>query len=644
MRTETYAPPSSRDGNQPLRFHEEVVEPDPVTYEVLRHRLWAINEEHGTTLLKMSGSPVAIYAQDFNPGILTASGEWVYFGPYVQFINAGADSAVRWILENRVENPGIHPGDIFITNDPWVGTIHQQDVVLAAPVFIDDALLCWVTNTLHMYDMGGMTPGSYCPAAKDVYDEATMLPPLKIQERGELRVDVMEAWLRQSRMPNLMALDINGMLAGCRVANTRLVEACERYGANVINGAMSRILGNAEKVFVDRMSRLPDGQWRDRSFIEVAAPGDRSVYANSLTVRKEGSELHFSNEGSAPQVGSINCTANAWRGSIVAAINPAVMYDQLFAIGGALRHCHFDSVDGLINSAIHPVAVSNTSPCLALNTIAVANNCIGRMLAAGGETKERIVVSTSMSTYAVDVFSGINQWNEPYGFCPLDSFLGGIGGFSFKDGIDNGGTAWGPKGMGPNVEHNEQSYPILYLWRRDLADSGGAGRYRGGNASSLAVIPHRVEGITHDITAWGMAVPTSTGLFGGWPAAPNRISAVRDSNIHEILRGGRIPHDIGEIDGRFERIEQRAEQLVQNGDDVWINWWCGGAGYGDPLAREPETVAHDVAGGVITAAQALRAYGVVLVERDGELVADVEATRGERGRRRQGIVELEGRR
>jgi len=613
-------------------------EPDPVTFEVLRHRLWAINEEHGTTLLKMSGSPVAVYAQDFNPGILTPDGEWVYFGPYVQFINAGADAAVKWILEHRVDNPGIKPGDIFITNDPWVGTIHQQDVVLAAPIFVEDELLCWVTNTLHMYDMGGITPGSYCPAAKDVYDEATMLPPLKIQEGGELRDDVMEAWLRQSRMPNLMALDLNGMIAGCRVAQRRILEACERYGAPVLSGAMRKILANAETVFVDRLQQIPDGEWRDRSFIEVAAPGDRGVYYNSLTVRKEGSELHFSNAGSSPQTGSINCTANAWKGSIVAAINPALMYDQLFAIGGALRHCHFEPEEARINSAVHPVAVSNTSPCLALNTIAVANNTIGRMLAAGGEAKERVVVSTSMSTYAVDIYSGINQWKEPYGFSPLDSFLGGIGGFSFKDGIDNGGTAWGPKGMGPNVEHNEQSYPILYLWRRELADSGGAGHYRGGNASSLAVIPHRVDAVTHDITAWGMAVPTSTGIFGAMPAAPNRITRVGGSNVLDLLAGGHIPRSVEEIEGEPSLIEQRHEHLRQEPDDVWINWWCGGAGYGDPLDRDPEMVAADVNKGVITAEQAFASYGVFLSDGDGAVVAEIAATEAERAERRRAIV------
>jgi N-methylhydantoinase B len=500
-------------------------------------------------------------------------------------------------------------------------------------VFIGDELLCWVTNTLHMYDIGGITPGSYCPAAKDVFDEATMLPPLKIQENGELRADVMEAWLRQSRMPHLMALDLNGMIAGCRVAHKRILENCERYGAAVLKGTMEKILDDAEKVFVERLAAIPDGTWRERSYIEVAAAGDRGIYANALRLRKAGSELYFGNEGSAEQIGSINCTSNAWRGSIVAAINPAFLHDQLFAIGGALRHCHFEVEPGRINSAEYPMAVSNTSPCLALNTIAVANNCIGRMLASGGATKERIIVSSPLSTFAVDAYSGVSQWGEPFGTNPQDQFLGGLGAFSFKDGIDNGGTPWGPKGTSPNIEHNEQSWPILYLWRRTLPDSGGAGRYRGGDVSSAAVIPHRVDSIRHDITAWGVAVPTSTGLFGGLPSTPNRIECVRASNVSRLFAEGWIPRTVDDLEGSVELMEQRVEGAMQGAEDVWVTTWCGGAGYGDPLDREPEAVARDAAAGLISAEHARLAYAVVLAASSGGYVVDEAATAAERAAR-----------
>jgi N-methylhydantoinase B len=279
------------------------------------------------------------------------------------------------------------------------------------------------------------------------------------------------------------------------------------------------------------------------------------------------------------------------------------------------------------------MAVSNTSPCLALNTIAVANNCIGRMLASGGATKERIIVSSPLSTFAVDAYSGVSQWGEPFGTNPQDQFLGGLGAFSFKDGIDNGGTPWGPKGTSPNIEHNEQSWPILYLWRRTLPDSGGAGRYRGGDVSSAAVIPHRVDSIRHDITAWGVAVPTSTGLFGGLPSTPNRIECVRASNVSRLFAEGWIPRTVDDLEGSVELMEQRVEGAMQGAEDVWVTTWCGGAGYGDPLDREPEAVARDAAAGLISAEHARLAYAVVLAASSGGYVVDEAATAAERAAR-----------
>jgi N-methylhydantoinase B len=579
---------------------------DPVTFEILRHRLWCINDEHGQTVLKVSGSPHAVYAQDFNPGILTAAGEWVYFGPYVQFMSAGASSAIEWILEHR---PNVAPGDTYVTNDPWVGTVHQQDYAVLEPVFVDGRLLCWVTNALHMYDVGGMSPGSYCPTARDVFDEPAILPPIKIREGGELRVDVQETIMRQSRVPKLVALDLNALMAGCHVARTRIEETCARYGAGAVEAAMEKIVGDAETVFVKRLEAIPDGVWRERSFIEVAAPGDRGVYANVLTIRKRGSELVFSNEGSSPAVASINQTAIAWRGAVVAALGPTFLFDQLYAIGGAMRHCRFEPVEGLINCAPWPFSVSNSSPCLSLNTVAVTYNCLSRMLVSSADDDRKLMAAGANSTMAVNIVSATNQWGDHVGRTTMDAFLGGIGAQDVRDGVDTGGHAWGPKAMAPNLEHNELHFPYLYLWRREAADSGGAGCFRGGNSASVCMVPHRAERLTHDVTAWGMEVPTSAGLFGGEPGAPNRIQLVRDTQVEQAFARGEIPRSPEALGGTPELLPQRAGGVVQGPRDAWIFEWCGGGGYGDPAERPPAAVEADVRAGHVSPEQARRAYG-----------------------------------
>ena len=131
-----YVPPKKLKISPKLKLHtKKVKDIDPITFEVVRHALWHVNEEHGATIQRISGSPVAMYALDLNPSILTEDAEFVYFGPYMQYMSGVTDTQVKWILEYRSDNPGIRPGDMFLANDPWVGAAHQQDVMLICPVF-----------------------------------------------------------------------------------------------------------------------------------------------------------------------------------------------------------------------------------------------------------------------------------------------------------------------------------------------------------------------------------------------------------------------------------------------------------------------------------------------------------------------------
>ena len=165
-----YVPPEKLRISKKLKLHTRASKKlDTITYEVIRHSLWNVNEEHGATIQRLSGSPVAMYALDLNQSILTEDGEFVYFGPYMQYMSGVTDTQVKWILENRSDNPGIKDGDMFLANDPWVGAAHQQDVMLICPVFHEGELFCWVTNCLHQYDIGGITPSSFCMSAKDAF-------------------------------------------------------------------------------------------------------------------------------------------------------------------------------------------------------------------------------------------------------------------------------------------------------------------------------------------------------------------------------------------------------------------------------------------------------------------------------------------
>ena len=296
--TFSYIPGPTLNIDPSLTLHREWTDKiDPITYEVIRHNLWNINEELGMTIQRISGSPVAMYAFDLNSSIFTEDGEFIYYGPYQLYMSGVSDVQVKWTLEHRSKNPGIHEDDMFLSNDPWVGAAHQMDVTLLTPVFHEGKLFCWITNVLHQYDVGGITPGSFCPSARDAFDEGILIPPVKIVERGELRKDIEGVYLRASRKPYLVALDLRAQIAGNNTAKKRILGLIQRYGADVVKGVMRKIIDNAEAAFVAKLAKVPDGTWRERSYVEVAYVGDRKTYQVMLTMRKQGDKLIFDNAG-----------------------------------------------------------------------------------------------------------------------------------------------------------------------------------------------------------------------------------------------------------------------------------------------------------------------------------------------------------
>ena len=149
-----------------LELHAEIAEMiDPVTFEVIKNNLWNINIEHGTTLIRTSGSLIVAHGRDLNPCILTEDAEYVFVGPYVQIITSAADMATKWVMKNLVENPGIRESDMFLSNDPWIGATHQMDVTLISPVFVGGKIFCWTVNTMHQNDVGGCDARRYEPGS-----------------------------------------------------------------------------------------------------------------------------------------------------------------------------------------------------------------------------------------------------------------------------------------------------------------------------------------------------------------------------------------------------------------------------------------------------------------------------------------------
>jgi len=215
----------------------------------------------------------------------------VFLGPYLQYFSNAQSLTIKWILENRSAEPGIGPGDMFLSNDPYVGTPHQPDTIVAAPVFAGQQLFCWVANVLHHSDIGGSVVGSFCIDAPDIFTDPSAFPPFKIVEGGRVRTDMEQVFMRQSRLPGVVQMDLRAAISANTVTVRKIEALVSRYGADAVKTVMSRVIDAGEQLFTERLRQIPDGTWSHRVYAEASHTGDTGLYRYQLTVRKRGDEL-----------------------------------------------------------------------------------------------------------------------------------------------------------------------------------------------------------------------------------------------------------------------------------------------------------------------------------------------------------------
>jgi len=359
-----------------------------------------------------------------------------------------------------------------------------------------------------------------------------------------------------------------------------------------------------------------------------------------LTLTKKGNRLMFENEGTAPQDGAMNATYSGWRGSIMVALNQLLCWDQYFCIGGALRHVDFDPTPGTFNCANFPASVS-TAPVQAMEiSLYPTYNVLSKMIHCDPEMRKDIMCIGGTSQWPASIFRGIDQWGERYGYLLVDPIGGAIGAFATGDGISTGGQSRTPICKLPNVEHTEQTFPLLFLYRKEVVDSGGAGRYRGGLSAESCFIPHGTDVITKDTLSSGNATPTAPGIMGGYPGSVNVYKFKTGTDIKQRLAAQNMIGDISEVKGKEVTLQLRQENFLQHADDVYAVLWSAGAGFGDPFERDPRKVRDDVVDSrSVSMAAAREIYGVV-IDADGQLDLDASARlRAERrdARRRKDV-------
>ncbi|HTR75232.1 MAG TPA: hydantoinase B/oxoprolinase family protein [Solirubrobacterales bacterium] len=609
-----YKPAADFTPPEGLKLHTELAqeELDPITFEVLSTKLWNINEEHADTIHRVSGSPVVVENYDFNTSITTETGEPFLFAPYVQYFGGAAEFTVKYTLENRTKSPGINPGDVFIINDCLIAGSHQMDVGIYAPVFVGDELFCWVYNACHARDVGGIEAGSFCFQAEDIFWDPPMLRAVKIADRDGIRADVEDTFLRFSRIPHLLALELRSQLAGVGRARMRIEELLQAYSPAIVKSTMHKLIDDTERAVSERLLSVPDGRWSDVVYCGGAFPGDRGVHKTVLSLEKRGDELFFDNHGTDPQIAAFNCGFGQWRSAIGCSLTHTLAHDHKLCAAGVMRRSHFDAEIGTITTVDRNGAFSTLHAQIL--SIFQAEKVIGKMLYPDPGQRQHLMATSVLSALSLIAHHGTDQWGGPFASVTLDHTAGGLGAFATRDGIDQGGTTFWPKSEIPDCETTEQYAPVLYLYRRS-ARNCGHGKYRGGNGIAFALAGHGTDDQHYSALSVTSSTPTCSGVSGGHPGVLGLFYSVEDSDVLDRFADGEIPcspEDIRDLGGRARALPAKTGGLRLLATDVSEQILCGGGGYGDPLERDPHSVAVDLAAGEISARTASEIYGVVL--------------------------------
>lgn len=595
------APPDSAP--QALRFQPRT---DPTTFEVLRHRLWQINDEQGQTLLNVSGSQIATEANDFNVAIADVQGNLIIVGPYIIIQMAPLSLMVQGVIRNLGEN--VAEGDMYLCNDPYFGAVHQNDVCVLAPVYWRGRLVGWTGSVIHEVDVGGAVMGSWCHEATEIYQEPPRYRYLRVVRGGRIQREVVDTYLTNSRTPNMLELDLRAQIAAANVAQERLRALYDRYGLATIEATMEDMLDYSEQLLLAKIASIPEGEWRGDCYLDHDGRTERNC-RYSVRLRKQSDALVFDYRETDPQLVSfINCPAGGLYAATYVALL-AYLCGDIPWNSGIMRRVTILSREGSLNHAKFPAPVSGALESI-WDSVNAASAAIGKMLTCSPEQRAAAMAVWQGSTQVYNVF-GTDQYGQPYGTMIINSSLGGGGGRSYADGHDNAGGIMCPRFSCINVEYAEALYPLLYVYRSRAVDSGGPGAWRGGVSAESAITPWGTEKIAIRLTTSGSDHSHTAGLAGGYPGGASVGRVKRGALAAGDLQAGRIPGDWSAMAGRDEFLASKASFTLLPGD-IFAAAPHGGGGYGDPLDRDPKLVGRDVAGGYVSAACARSIYGVVL--------------------------------
>ena len=532
------------------------------------------------------------------------------------------------------------------SEQPSAGSVGFQADMIGSWGFISDWLpqigraLCWRAcaveraiahlprNTLH----GARTDSAFPGDASQIYQEGLRLPPLKLIDGGSMREDVWKLILTASRLPANVGLDLKAMIAANTHARKGLLRLVDRYGAEEVVGTMQGMLDWSEMRLAERLSTLPDGSWRARTYFDHDGRAPNLVRV-AVTATKRGDRLLFDYSESSDQTAGIyNCTFSGLRGGVLAALLPVLAFD-VPCNSGLLRRVEVRCPAGKVVNAAEPAACGASTIGAAQLVQSTAKTVLSLMVSSHPRLRAEAMAGT---TGAIPAFhmGGINQYGHHFGGAFTDILAGGGGATERRRGIDVAGPHEMLAYRFNNVEGDEAHFPILWLRRAIGRDTGGAGRHAGGDGLSSAITVHDAPFLHGVLMGHSLAMPSTPGIHGGMPGATVGLRIGRGTDVNAALAEGRsvtgVDHLAGEIIGF---IGVPGEMMLGTGDV--LDWtFHGGGGWGDPLEADLHSVVSDVAEGRITTSAAAKIYGVIITESKVDAKATKEHRESVRAQRR----------
>lgn len=549
--------------------------------------------------------------------------------------------ATKYVIEHYEENPGIFEDDQFLCNNTYVAVSHAADMALIAPIFYKGQRVGFSAACSHQFDVGGMDPGGIMVRPTEWYQEGMQFPGVKYVERGRIRQDIVDFVQSSVRTPVFTGMELASKVAANNVIKAKVVELCERYGVETVLTLLGQIQDTSEKMVRAKLRKIPDGKWRAIHYNEGLNPEVLPWYKLVCTLTKEGDTLTYDMTGTSAQ--SPQCENSGYPaavGNLLGAYVVTVCHDIPWN-SGIHRPLKFIIPEGTVANPVKPGACSYSTPSGSGYFIeGLGAELMAKMLQASEEDRKESC-GVMGATGIIPAISGINKQGEYFVTEIVDRLAGGGGGLPDRDGDNTTGNMWSPTNAICDVEMNEALYPIMTLYRREVPDIGGPGKFRGGNSLTAAFVPWDTPSpwVTR-LFGDGFDARSGTGVSGGYPAAHTAMFVLRNSDVKNKLQDGELPGCVEEITGERDYCYPKALIHV-NPDDVFVFWNGGGGGYGDPLERDPELVLQNVRDGDVTIGHAREAYGVAI---DQETMSvNIEATESLRKemrdeRLREGVI------